>query len=424
VVTRPDQANPHEFNPWLNVVSLIERAGELLGLNEGLVKRIVTPERILEVAVPVRMDSGDVEMYTGWRIHHDTSRGPGKGGIRFHQTVNVDEIAALSADMSIKCAVVNIPYGGAKGGVRVDPTTLSRGELERLTRRYAFDIASMIGPDRDIPAPDINTDPQVMSWIMDTISMLRGSNLPGTVTGKPLAIGGTFGHAGATSLGVTICAESLLRKMGRNPNQQTAIVQGYGKVGAPLIKLLTDRGIRVVGIADVRGAVHVPGGIDPEALSKHFDEAHTVVGLAGGEDVPASQFFTIPCDIAVPAALGGSITDVVAESLAATIVVEAANGPTTGEAAQVLHDRGVTVVPDVLANAGGVVASYFEWAQDMQGFPWERDLFRRRLENTMQQAFEHVWGRHDELKVDLREAALAAGVGRIAEATELRGLFP
>jgi len=424
VVTRPEDATAGVFNPWLNVVSLIERAGHLLQLDDGMIKRIVTPERILEVAVPVRMDSGNVEMFTGWRIHHDTSRGPGKGGIRFHPTVNADEIAALSADMSIKCAVVNIPYGGAKGGVRVDPTLLSRGELERLTRRYAFDIASMIGPDRDIPAPDINTDTQVMSWVMDTISMLRGQSLPGIVTGKPLAIGGTMGHAGATSLGVTICTEGVMKKLGRPLHNQRAIIQGYGKVGAPLVKMLTDRGIIVVGIADVHGAISVPGGIDPEALAKHFAEAGTVVGYPGADEVPSSQFFTIPSDIAIPAALGGSITDVVAASLAATVVVEAANGPTTGEAAAVLQERGVVVVPDVLANAGGVVASYFEWAQDLQGFMWERELFQQRLEKTMRLAFDYVWNRSEQLKVNVREAAIAVGVERIAEATELRGLFP
>ena len=424
MVTRPEHANPHEFNPWLNVVSLIEQAGRLLELNEGLVKRIVTPERILEVAVPVRMDSGEVEMYTGWRILHDTSRGPGKGGIRFHPSVNVDEIAALSADMSIKCAVVNIPYGGAKGGVAVDPSALSRGELERLTRRYAFDISMMVGPDRDIPAPDINTDMQVMSWIMDTLSMLRGHPTPGIVTGKPIAIGGTLGHAGATSLGVTICAEALMKRLGRSMSDQRAIIQGYGKVGAPLVKLLTDRGVKVVAIADVAGAVHVPGGIDPEALAKHFDEAHSVVGLPGADAVPPEQFFEVPSDIAIPAALGGSLTEAVAQRLAADVVIEAANGPTTGEAADIFDDRGVIVVPDVLANAGGVVASYFEWAQDLQGFMWERDLFQQRLEKTMRLAFDHVYTRYEQLGVNLRETAIAVGVERIAEATEYRGLFP
>lgn len=424
MVTRPSEAGSEDFNPWTHVASLIDRAGQLLGLDEGLVKRIITPERILEVAVPVRLDSGQVEMYTGWRIQHDTSRGPGKGGIRFHQSVNVDEIAALSADMSIKCAVVNIPYGGAKGGVRVDPTTLSLGELERLTRRYAFSIAPVIGPETDIPAPDVNTDPQVMSWIMDTITMLRGYSAPGVVTGKPLAIGGTLGHAGATSLGVTICTLALLKNLARNPEDERVVVQGYGKVGAPLVQLLSDRGMKVVGVADVHGAIHVPGGIDPVALAQHVAEAGTVVGFAGADVVPADQLFTLPSDIAIPAALGGALTASVAETLTASVVVEAANGPTTGEAAAVFDDRNIPVVPDVLANAGGVVASYFEWAQDLQGYMWEKELFHQRLEKTMHDAFDAVWMRHGQLGVNLRQTALAVGVERIAEATRLRGLFP
>ena len=424
MVTRPNENGSEDFNPWTHVATLIDRAGQLLGLDEGLIKRIITPERILEVAVPVRLDSGVVEMYTGWRIQHDTSRGPGKGGIRFHQSVNVDEIAALSADMSIKCAVVNIPYGGAKGGVRVDPTTLSLGELERLTRRYAFSIAPVIGPETDIPAPDVNTDPQVMSWIMDTITMLRGYSAPGVVTGKPLAIGGTLGHAGATSLGVTICTLALLKNLARHPDDERVVVQGYGKVGAPLIQLLSDRGMKVVGVADVNGAIHVPGGIDPVALALHVAEAGTVVGFAGADAVPADQLFTLPSDIAIPAALGGALTEKVAETLAASVVVEAANGPTTGEAAAVFRDRNIPVVPDVLANAGGVVASYFEWAQDLQGYMWEKELFHQRLETTMHDAFDAVWIRHGQLGVTLRETALAVGVERIAEATKLRGLFP
>jgi len=424
VVTRPEEALAHEFNPWLHVVSLIETAGHLLGLDDGMIKRIVTPERILEVAVPVRMDSGEIEMYEGWRIQHNTARGPGKGGIRYHPSVCADEIAALSADMSIKCAVVNIPYGGAKGGVRVDPTVLSRGELERLTRRYAFSIAPVIGSDRDIPAPDINTDPQVMSWIMDTVSMLRGHNTPGVVTGKPLAIGGTIGHAGATSLGVTMCIAAILQKLGRMANEQTVVIQGYGKVGAPLVKLLSDRGMKIVGIADVKGAIHVPTGINHITMAEHYAEAGTVVGYPGAEDVPAEQLFTIECDIAIPAALGGSIDEKVAETMEASIVVEAANGPTTGEGAKILESRNIPVVPDVLANAGGVVASYFEWAQDLQGFMWETEVFQQRLEKAMSEAFDHIWTRQNQLGVTMRETALAVGVERIAEATELRGLFP
>lgn len=389
-----------------------------------MISRIVTPERILEVAVPVRMDSGDIHVFTGWRIQHDSSRGPGKGGIRFHESVNVDEIAALSADMSIKCAVVNIPYGGAKGGVKVDPTALSRGELERLTRRYAYSIAPMIGPDRDIPAPDINTDTQVMSWIMDTVSMLAGHNLPGVVTGKPTAIGGTLGHAGATSLGVTICTMALLKQLGRVPSEQRVVIQGYGKVGAPLISLLSERGLSVVGLADVHGAIHVPGGIDAEKMARHFDEVGSIMKYPGSDEVNPDEFFAIPSDIAIPAALGGVITEKVAQTLSASMMVEAANGPTTGEGAAVLAERNIPVVPDVLANAGGVVASYFEWAQDLQGFMWETELFRQRLEKTMHEAFDSIWERHLQLNLALRDTALVVGVERIAEATRLRGLFP
>jgi glutamate dehydrogenase (NAD(P)+) len=424
MVTLPHEADSDVFNPWLRIASLIEKAGHLLGLDEGMIDRIVTPERILEVAVPVRMDNGDIHMFTGWRIQHDSSRGPGKGGIRFHPSVSADEIAALSADMSIKCAVVNIPYGGAKGGVKVDPSLLSHAELERLTRRYAFAIAPMIGPDRDIPAPDINTDPQVMSWIMDTVSMLRGHNLPGVVTGKPLAIGGTLGHAGATSLGVTICTVALLNRLGRAPEGERVVIQGYGKVGAPLVKLLSQRGMKIVGLADVHGAIHVPEGIDYEKMAAHFDEAKSILGYPGGEEIPAEELFALPSDIAIPAALGGVITETIATTMSATVMVEAANGPTTGEGAAVLASRNIPVVPDVLANAGGVVASYFEWAQDLQGFMWEPELFQQRLEKTMHDAFDAVWVRHEQLGLALRDTALVVGVERIAEATELRGLFP
>ncbi|MHB8335709.1 MAG: Glu/Leu/Phe/Val family dehydrogenase, partial [Acidimicrobiales bacterium] len=282
----------------------------------------------------------------------------------------------------------------------------------------------MIGPDRDIPAPDINTDSQVMSWIMDTVSMLRGHNTPGVVTGKPLSIGGSLGHAGATSLGVTIVTTALLQRMGRMANEQRVVIQGYGKVGAPLVKLLSDRGMKVVGIADVRGAIHVPDGINPSTLAAHFAEAGTVVGYPGSESIPAEDLFTLPSDIAIPAALGGVITEQVAETMSASIMVEAANGPTTGEGAAILASRNVPVIPDVLANAGGVVASYFEWAQDLQGFMWEPELFQQRLEKTMSDAFNHIWKRHQELNVTLRETAIAVGVERIAEATEVRGLFP
>jgi glutamate dehydrogenase (NAD(P)+) len=420
----PEGLDSTTHNAWTQIVSLLEDAAALLHLDEGTTKMLITPERILEVAIPVRLDSGRVEMFKGWRIQHDTSRGPGKGGLRFHPTVDVNEIAALSADMSVKCAVVDIPFGGAKGGVKVDPLLLSRGELERLTRRYTFDIAAILGPDRDIPAPDVNTDPQVMSWVMDTISMIRGSSMPGVVTGKPIAIGGTFGHAGATSVGVAICAKAIFERLGRPTNGARAVVQGYGKVGSPLVGLLDKLGMKVVAVADVDGAIHADQGLDPEALLEHVHATGSVVGFAGSERIEQDELFTVESDLVVPAALGGAITEQVARSMTAKVMVEAANGPTTREADAILDERDVVVVPDVLANAGGVVASYFEWAQDLQGFSWERDLFKARLETKMHEALTHVFEKSETLKVPMRQAAVALGVERIAEAITLRGLVP
>jgi glutamate dehydrogenase (NAD(P)+) len=420
----PEGLDGAEHNAWTEVVSLLEEAALLLHLDEGTTKMIVTPERILQVAVPVRRDDGTVEMYTGWRIQHDTSRGPGKGGLRFHPSVDVYEIAALSADMSVKCAVVNIPFGGAKGGVKVDPLTLSRDELERLTRRYTFDIAAILGPDRDIPAPDVNTDPQVMSWVMDTISMIRGSSIPGVVTGKPVAIGGTFGHAGATSVGVSICAKSMFERLGIEVPGARAVIQGYGKVGAPLLGLLHTMGMKVVAVADVGGAIHNDAGIHPDSLHEHFLETGTVAGFKNADSIEEADLFAVDSELAIPAALGGAIDEHVAKKMTAKVMVEAANGPTTREAELILDKRGVITVPDVLANAGGVVASYFEWAQDLQGFLWERELFTSRLEATMRDAFDSVCDCTEKLKVPMRQAAVALGVERIAEAIMLRGLFP
>jgi glutamate dehydrogenase (NAD(P)+) len=420
----PEGLDASKHNAWTEVVQLLEDAAQLLHLDEGTTKMIIAPERILEVAIPVRLDDGTVEMYKGWRIQHDSSRGPGKGGIRFHPSVDVNEICALSADMSVKCAVVNIPFGGAKGGVKVDPLTLSRGELERLTRRYTFDIAAILGSDRDIPAPDVNTDPQVMSWVMDTISMIRGHSTPGVVTGKPVAIGGTYGHAGATSVGVAICSRAIFERLGIDPHGARAVIQGYGKVGAPLLDLLHGMGMRVVGVADVVGAIRADEGIDPVKLHEHVQATGTVAGFDGADEITQDQLFETEAELAIPAALGGSIDAAVARTMAARVVVEAANGPTTGDAAHILDERGVVSVPDVLANAGGVVASYFEWAQDLQGFLWERDLFKQRLQMTMLEAFNHVYDRAETLKVPLRQAAVAVGVERIAEAIALRGLFP
>ncbi len=400
------------------------RAALALDLDPGLTTMIVKPERILEVAVPIRMDDGRVEMFTGWRIQHDTSRGPGKGGIRFHPSVSANEVAALAADMSIKCAVVNIPFGGAKGGVCVDPSTLSAAELERLTRRYTFDIAPILGPEKDIPAPDVNTDPQVMSWVMDTVSMLRGQGTPGVVTGKPIAIGGSAGHAGATSLGVSVCVAKIFEHLGRDPTGARVVIEGYGKVGGPLVRLLVDLGMVVVGVADVHGTIVAPSGIDPSALAAHVARTGTVVGLEGAVPLTSGHLFSVDADLAIPAALGGTITDDVARAMRASIVVEAANGPTTAAGDAELNERGIVVAPDVLANAGGVVASYFEWVQDREGYAWDAALVSERVASTIERAFVSVVERAESLDLPLRQAATVVGVARIAEATTLRGLFP
>jgi glutamate dehydrogenase (NAD(P)+) len=412
------------FDAWQAVQQRIADGLALAGVDADTARIVTAPERMLEVAVPIHRDDGSIDLFTGWRVQHNTSRGPGKGGIRFHPSVNASEITALAADMTIKCAVVDIPFGGAKGGVCVDPSQLSLAELERLTRRYTFDVASILGPERDIPAPDVNTNAQMMSWVMDTISMLRGRATPGVVTGKPIPLGGSHGHVGATSTGVTICTQALFGELGIDVAGARAVVQGYGKVGGPLIYLLTSLGMRVIAVADVTGAVHNPAGIDPQALSDHVASTGGVVGFPRGDSIAPSAIFDLECELFVPAALGGVITAEVARRLGAKVVVEAANGPTVPEADPILAERGIVVLPDVLANAGGVVASYFEWAQDRQGYSWESEVVSARLHATMTRAFDATYQRSELLKVSLRRAAVALGLGRVAEATKLRGLFP
>jgi glutamate dehydrogenase (NAD(P)+) len=409
---------------WTAVLQRLDDAADLIELDPDVHAILRVPRRVLEVRVPVRMDDGRVEVFIGWRVHHDTTRGPGKGGIRFHPTVNAAEITALAADMTFKCAVVNIPFGGAKGGVRCDPTKLSLGELERITRRWTLEVSPLLGPEIDVPAPDVNTDGRVMAWLMDTLSMIRGSSMPDSVTGKPLSLGGTRGHAGATSSGVVVCVRAVFRELSMPMSGARAIVQGYGKVGGPLGFLLQSAGMRVIAVADVGGAVYNPAGLDQAELSAHVREAGTVAGFAMGTPIDPVDMWKLDCELAVPAALGGVITADVAASLGAKVVVEAANGPTTPEADPVLADRGVMVVPDILANAGGVTSSYFEWAQGRQGFAWDEDLVATRLRSVMDEAFTAVWAKGQALKVTLRRAAFALALSRVAEAYEARGLFP
>ena len=411
-------------DPWSAVLERLDDAAALTGLDPDIHRLLRIPERVLEVAVPVRMDDGRVEVFIGWRVHHDTTRGPAKGGIRFHPEVDAREVSALAAGMTFKTAVLNLPFGGAKGGVRCDPTTLSLGELERLTRRYTYEISPILGPDRDVPAPDINTDGRVMAWLMDTLSMIHGTSMPASVTGKPLSVGGTRGHAGATSTGVLVCARAAFAALEMPFVGGRAVIQGFGKVGGPLAFLLSSAGMRVVAVSDVGGAVHNPGGLDAGNLSDHVAKTGSVAGFEGGDPIDPGTLFDIECELAVPAALAGAIDADVAGRLGAKVIVEAANGPTTPAADPILHDRGVVVVPDILANAGGVTASYFEWVQSRQGYAWEEELVAQRLRAGMDEAFNAVWTKAETLNVSLRRSAFALALDRVAEAIAARGLFP
>lgn len=412
------------FDAWAAARQRIASAVAAAGVGPDIERLLLTPERVVEVAVPVRLDSGAVEVFTGWRVHHNVARGPAKGGIRFHPDVTAGEVTALAADMSLKTAVVDIPFGGGKGGVRCDPGQLSTGELERLTRRYTVAIATLLGPDQDVPAPDVNTDERVMAWLLDTYAMLHGQSTPGVVTGKPLAVGGMKLHAGATASGVVRCVRAAFAAVDRTLVGSRAVVQGFGKVGGPLAFLLQSAGMRVVAVADVAGAVWNPGGLDVSGLADHRAATGSVAGFAGGSAVDAGELWSVEAELVVPAALSGAIDAAGAERLQAPLVVEAANGPVTPEADEVLGRRGVVVVPDILANAGGVTASYFEWAQSRQGYPWSEDLVATRLGRTMDEAFASVWARADGLGCSLRDAAGVVAVERIAAAIEARGLFP
>ena len=412
------------IDAWAEVLERLDDAVGLAGVDPAVGQVLRVPDRVLEVAIPVRMDDGRVEVFVGWRVHHNTARGPGKGGLRFHPQLDVNQVKALAASMTFKTAIVDIPFGGAKGGVRCDPSKLSLAELERVTRRFTYEISPLLGPDRDVPAPDVNTDGRVMAWMMDTLSMTTGAFLGGVVTGKPLSIGGTRLHAGATASGVVVCVRRVFSELGLSLTGKRVVLQGFGKVGGPLGFLLASAGMRVIAVDDVGGAVVNEGGLDPAALSDHVSQAGTVAGFAGGDGIDPDSIWALPCDLLVPAALGDVITEEVAEKLAAPIVVEAANGPTTTAAEPILNRRGIFVVPDILANAGGVTASYFEWVQSREGYPWDDEVVADRLRTRMEDAFTAVWAKGEQLSCSLRRAAYALAVERVAAAFEARGLFP
>ncbi len=409
---------------WDQALAQLDQAARIMNLDPNVHEVFRNPKRTLIVSAPIRMDDGTVKAFTGYRVHHNTSRGPSKGGIRYHPSVTLDEVKALAMWMTWKCAVVGIPYGGAKGGVVVNPKELSPRELEALTRRYASEILPLIGPERDIPAPDVGTDEQIMAWIMDTYSMNSGYSVPGVVTGKPLAVGGSAGRRVATARGVMYVTVATLKHLAMPVDQARVVVQGYGKVGAPAVRLLSDQGCLVVGVGDVRGGVYNPRGLSPVGLAAYHDESGTVAGYEGGEPVTNEELLELECDVLVPAALEGVLTDGNAEQVKARIVVEAANGPTTPEADEIFHDRNVHVVPDILANAGGVTVSYFEWVQDLQAYFWTEDEVNARLRGVMEDSYVSVLELAQDRKVTMRQAATILGVQRVAEAHTTRGLFP
>jgi glutamate dehydrogenase (NAD(P)+) len=423
-VASPAQPPATRYSAYDTALAQLDAVAALLDLDPGLHAILRQPERELIVHFPVRMDDGRVETFTGYRVQHNIARGPAKGGIRYHPGVTLDEVRALAMWMTWKCAVVNIPFGGAKGGVVVDPRRLSHGELERLTRRYATEISVLIGPERDIPAPDVGTNAQTMAWIMDTISMHRGYSVPAVVTGKPLAIGGSEGRAEATGTGLAIILREALQARGQRVEDVSVVVQGFGNVGFAVAEQLHRWGARVIAVSDVAGGVYLPHGLDIPALHRFKAEAGTVSTFPGAERISNAELLELPCDVLIPAALEGVITGTNAGRIRARIVAEGANGPTTPEADRILRERGILVLPDILANAGGVTVSYFEWAQDLQCFFWSQEEIRERLERTLVRAYQDVVAAAAAHAADLRTGAYVLAVQRVAEAIKLRGLYP
>lgn len=415
-----------KYNPYNNFLSVLKRAAQAVGLHENDYAALCYPERELKVSVPVRMDNGSVRIFEGYRVQHSTSRGPAKGGIRYHVDVNIDEVKALAAWMSLKCAVVNIPYGGAKGGICVDPSALSLSELERLTRRYTAMILPIIGPEKDIPAPDVGTNAQVMDWIMDTYSMMNGYTIHGVVTGKDLEVGGSVGRPEATGRGVTIIAMEVLKRFSLSSDSVSIAVQGMGNVGCTAALLLNEMGCRIVAVSDVSGGVRNDKGLNIPEIAAFVKSGKLLKDYAGTDAVHISneELLTGKCDILIPAALENQITEEIAAKVQAKILIEAANGPTTVEADAVLEKRGIPVFPDILANAGGVVVSYFEWVQNLQELTWEEKDVNDTLKRVMVRAFNEVMEKSKKFSVNYRLAAYAVAVERICTAKKKRGIFP
>jgi glutamate dehydrogenase/leucine dehydrogenase len=411
-------------NPFENALKQLEIASDLLKLDQGIHEMLRVPKRVITVAVPVKLDNGEVLTYTGYRAQHNDGRGPYKGGIRYHPDVTLDEVKALSFWMTWKCAVVDIPFGGAKGGVICNPKEMSMGEKERMTRRYTSMIYDMIGPYRDIPAPDVYTDSQTMAWILDTYSQMTGYRVPGCVTGKPISLGGSEGRTAATGRGTAICVREAVKVLGFELKNSTVVVQGFGNVGSYAALLLSEMGCKITGLSDSHGGIYSTKGINPLAALKHKEKIGTLSGLSGCEDVTNEDLLTLECDILVPAALENVITKHNAGDIKAKVVNEAANGPTTPEADEKLNLNKIFVVPDILSNAGGVTVSYLEWVQNLNRDHWTEEEVNNKLEHKMLKSFKDVYQNSLKQNISMRDSALMVGVGRVAEALKTLGIWP
>lgn len=418
------EAFQEELNPFEIAKHQFNRAADYLDLDQSMRRVLESPKRQLIVSIPVKMDGGDVQVFEGYRVQHNIARGPAKGGIRYHPNVTLDEVKALASWMTWKCATVGIPYGGGKGGVICDTKRMSKNELERLTRRYAFEIAPIIGPDRDIPAPDVYTDEQTMAWIMDTISMVRGHTELGVVTGKPISLGGSLGRGEATARGCLYALREACRVNGMSLNGARVSIHGFGNAGANIAHLVAADGARVVAICDSKVGLYSPSGIDIQAALRHKKETSGLAGLPGAKEIPRDDVLTVDCDILLPAALENAITLANVGKVKAKIIAELANGPTTPGADRVFADTGIFLVPDILANAGGVTVSYYEWVQDQSSFFWSETHINETLEQAMRVAFKSVHETAQRYETDMRTGAYILAVDRVAEATSVRGIFP
>ena len=411
--------------PWETAREQLRRVAELVGISDNMVSVLLECKKAVEVSVPTRMDDGSVQVFQGYRVVHNVARGPSKGGIRYHPTVTLEETKALAMWMTWKCALMELPFGGAKGGVVCDPKQLSVKELEGMTRRFTTEIINLIGPEVDIPAPDVGTNSQVMAWIFDTYSMNKGYSVLGVVTGKPLQIGGSVGREGATGRGAAyVTREALRMKLGRDVDGARVAIQGFGNVGYHLARALGGSGASIVAISDSQGGIYDTRGLDVEAVAAYKRETGGVAGFSAGDEVTNEEVLALDCDVLAPSALEHAITRENADAVKASIVCEAANGPTTLEADEILEDRGVVVLPDILANAGAVVVSYFEWVQGLQEYFWKEAEVNEGLNDIITRSFAQTWQLHEERSISMREAAYALAVGRVAEATTTRGLYP